>query len=587
MHYTSRSVYEHIATKENDPIVERRTCSISGEPFALYQSDLDYYTKMSPTFDGQIFDIPLPTLCPEERRRRRMAYRNERAIYRRTCDATGKRILSAYSPEKPYTIYEYDYRRSDKRDPMEYWIIYDTSRSFFKQHAELQVRVPKMNLINGQWNEKSTYTNQTDYLKNCYLCFNSDSSENCLYCNTMNGNKDCIDCTYIYYSQQCYSCVNVTNWFNLLYCTEVNNSSDCMFSLRCQNCTFCFWCVNLANQSYHIYNKPVPKEDYHKLVAKEKEKRKQDPSWYQKKLTSLCNKHAQRATYTIKSKDNIAGNNLYESSHTRFSFNIWQSKYLRYCSMVFEDCEDCYDFDIRGVHVHKVLESITVGLNAHTLGFCLDCWESVSNLWYCYSCISCSDCFWCVWLRNKKYCIGNKQYTKESYEIEVARIIASMKRDNEWGEFFPTSSATYGYNETVAMTLYPLSKEDALKRWLPRQEEEYFPTIPEHAQKINWEDLWESRDKDESVCKKVILCKETGRPYMIQKRELAFYQKHDLPLPQVHENVRYARLRKSIPPFEIHLRTCDKTTEEILSNYPSWTPYQVIKESEYQQEVFG
>lgn len=50
MYYTSKEVYEFISKQTNDPIVEWKTCAISGQPFAIYQSDLDFYAKISPTF---------------------------------------------------------------------------------------------------------------------------------------------------------------------------------------------------------------------------------------------------------------------------------------------------------------------------------------------------------------------------------------------------------------------------------------------------------------------------------------------------------------------------------------------------------
>ncbi|MFA6523954.1 MAG: hypothetical protein WC264_01125 [Candidatus Paceibacterota bacterium] len=45
---------------------------------------------------------------------------------------------------------------------------------------------------------------------------------------------------------------------------------------------------------------------------------------------------------------------------------------------------------------------------------CLDC----SFLFYC---LGCTNCFGCVNLRNQKYCIWNKQYTKEEYKKEIEK----------------------------------------------------------------------------------------------------------------------------------------------------------------------
>ena len=111
-----KNVYEFISKQTNDPIVEWKTCKVSGQEFPIYQSDLEFYDKISPTFNGVKYQIPTPTLCPEERQRRRLAFRNERKLYRRTCDASGQNIISMYSPDKSYKIYHKDYRWSDARD---------------------------------------------------------------------------------------------------------------------------------------------------------------------------------------------------------------------------------------------------------------------------------------------------------------------------------------------------------------------------------------------------------------------------------------------------------------------------------------
>ena len=106
-----KKIYELISTKTGDPIVEWKTCKVSGEPFAIFQSDVDFLEKISPTINSKKYSIPLPKLCPEERQRRRLLRRNERKLYRRKCDATGKFIISIYSETHPYKVYDEKIRR--------------------------------------------------------------------------------------------------------------------------------------------------------------------------------------------------------------------------------------------------------------------------------------------------------------------------------------------------------------------------------------------------------------------------------------------------------------------------------------------
>lgn len=106
-----RNVYEFISQQNADPIVEWRICTKSGEEFPIFASEDKFFTQMSPTFAGQTFRVPYPTLCPSEREKQRTVRRNERKLYRRNCDATGKAIITQYSPSSPYKVYDQKIRR--------------------------------------------------------------------------------------------------------------------------------------------------------------------------------------------------------------------------------------------------------------------------------------------------------------------------------------------------------------------------------------------------------------------------------------------------------------------------------------------
>ena len=180
MSYTSPEVYEYISKQTNDPITEWKICTISGQKFPIFQSDLDFYDKISPTFAGQRFQIPTPTLCPEERQRRRLVFRNERKLYKRKCDATGDTIISIYSPDKSYKVYKQDFWRSDNWNPMDYGKKFDFNKTLTEQFGELMMEVPQMSLYNPQ-SENCDYANIMLGCKDCYLCFVGSFNEDCLY----------------------------------------------------------------------------------------------------------------------------------------------------------------------------------------------------------------------------------------------------------------------------------------------------------------------------------------------------------------------------------------------------------------------
>jgi len=77
-----------------------------------------------------------------------MLYKNDRSYHRTKCALTGKSIVTTYDPEKHSVIYNTQDRRSDKRDPMEYGVEFDLSKTFFEQFADLRSRVPKIAMMN-------------------------------------------------------------------------------------------------------------------------------------------------------------------------------------------------------------------------------------------------------------------------------------------------------------------------------------------------------------------------------------------------------------------------------------------------------
>lgn len=65
-----------------EKIIETKKCRLSGQNFVVTDKDIELYEKLSPTFQGKKYIISSPTLCPEERLRRKMSFRNERTLYK-------------------------------------------------------------------------------------------------------------------------------------------------------------------------------------------------------------------------------------------------------------------------------------------------------------------------------------------------------------------------------------------------------------------------------------------------------------------------------------------------------------------------
>ena len=73
-----------------------------------------------------------------------------------------------------------------------------------------------------------------------------------------------------------------------------------------------------------------------------------------------------------------------------------------------------------------------------------------SNIYYSQYMDNSHHCLGCIWLKNKSYCILNKQYTKEEWEGLAEKIFASMEAEATLGEFFPASMNPFYFNDTLA-----------------------------------------------------------------------------------------------------------------------------------------
>ena len=146
-------------------------------------------------------------------------------------------------------------------------------------------------------------------------------------------------------------------------------------------------------------------------------------------------------------------------------------------------------------------------------------------------------------MRDAQYCIYNKQYTKDEYEVMVATIITSMQEQWTRWEFFPIAISPFAYNQTLANTLYPMSKEDATSKWYRRANEENTINIPEWAVTITPKDFTRQERAalidDDTLTSKILICAETWRPFRILPQDLKFYRTYGIIPPYYHPDVRH------------------------------------------------
>ena len=91
----------------------QKKCAATGQLFTVRDEDLAFYNKISPVLGGRKYKVTPPTLHPDERVRRRMAYRNERTLYKRKSELSGREVVSVYNPDSPVRIFTHEEWWSD------------------------------------------------------------------------------------------------------------------------------------------------------------------------------------------------------------------------------------------------------------------------------------------------------------------------------------------------------------------------------------------------------------------------------------------------------------------------------------------
>src|SRR3989338_4395162 len=133
--------------------------------------------------------------------------------------------------------------------------------------------------------------------------------------------------------------------------------------------------------------------------------------------------------------------NIYLCTDGWYDENCLYSKYL------------CYDKDVMDSfyvnHSELVYELISSNKCARSkfLTLCFDCHDCVLG----YDLRGCSNCAMCVGLRNKQYCILNRQYSKEEYfkklgELHLDDRASLEKHKSEFHEFVLRFPRKYAYN---------------------------------------------------------------------------------------------------------------------------------------------
>jgi len=555
-----------------------KSCHQCSAAFEVTNDDVAFLERVAPTFLGKKEQIPPPTLCPDCRQQRRAARRNERMLYHRKSDLSGKQMISIYRPGESFTVYTQDEWWSDDWDPLSFGIEIDFRRPFFAQFDELQKKVPRLALTNKK-QENSEYCNQSESLKNSYLLFGSIYSEDCLYGTRVLNSKDCVDCLWIDKCERCYEAVDCKQCSNLQYCWNCTDTHDTRYAVDCNTSSDLLFCVGRRRAKHQILNQQYSPAEF---------KRKREEILGSQKLFSECRAAFADLLCSIPVRavigtqmEDCSGNYIDQCAHAHDVFGVIEVQDARYIHDAFKlkDAMDVYSFYGPGELCYEMY-SAGVGMSRCLFG--ADCWPG-DNLLYCDHCFNCTDCFGCTGLRHKKFCILNKQYSKDEYAALAPKLIEHMRKSNEWGEFFPVQISPFAYNETVAQEYFPLAKNDAFSRgweWYdePDPGDNYLGPVVTPPASIE-----EARD---DITKQILRCEVTNKPFKIIPQELAFYRETQIPLPRKSPDQRHKERMALRNPRTLYDRECMKCKRAIQTTYAPDRPEIVYCEECYLSVVY-
>lgn len=535
-----------------------KNCQSCKNTFEIQPRDFEFYAKM---------EVPPPTWCPECRFARRLVWRNERGLYKRKCDSCQEDRIFVYPQSSPYKVYCRECWWSDKWEGTTSGREYDFTRPFFSQFADLMKDVPRTGIIKQGNNVNSEYTNRVTDLRNCYLVFATYLGEDSMYSTWINDSKNTFDSHATTKSEQCYECIDCTQCSKLFYSRECTACVNSWFLFNCRNVTDSFGCTNLRNKKYCIFNEQYSKEEYEKTIAEYQRGGYSKFLELKKKFDELVKTAIVPHMVSLKCND-VTGNWNENSTNLRDSYNCKEVENAAHCFAVVQS-KDIMDYTFWGKPAEMAYECSSAGYQVSNSAFVVESWSGLTNVRYSLNCHGSSDLFGCIGLRNKQYCILNKQYTKEEYEALVPKIKEQMMqmpykdslgRTYGYGEFFPPELSPFAYNESLAEEFVPLGKEKAVARGYAWKE----PEIRNYTITRNPEDLPNhTSDISDAITNEVIGCAHKAQcddscttAFRIVPLELAFYRQMNLPLPRLCPNCRHHGRTKTRNPMKLWKRSC-------------------------------
>lgn len=558
----------------------KQNCKTCSNEFEIRDEDLVFYEQMK---------SPSPLHCPDCRMMRRLAFRNERTLYRKNCDLCKESGVSLYPDGTAFPVYCHKCWWSDKWDAKDFATDYDPNRPFLEQFKELQSKVPRIALLVID-SVRCDYTNNAGENKDCYLIFAAENNEDCMYGRLIQSCKNSVDCAFLYNSEFCYECTDCRQCFKCMYSEQCQSSSDLLFCYNMRDSQNCILCTNGRHMSNSILNIKYDKETF-------EQKKKEILSSYEnieeakKQFEEL--KSQSIVKYARQTKcHNVTGDYMFNCYDGVRLFDVSNAKNCSYMA----DCEDpndsqdCNNYYFKPEFGYDMMGVLSGSKNKHGI-YVMWC----NNTEYCDSCYHSNDLFGCIRLNKESYSILNKKYEKEEYFILRDKIIESMKADGTYGQFFPPEISPFGYNETLSKEYFPMNRDEALIKNFRWQEKN---TGTFGKETISEENIPNSIEKTpDTIVSEILACNECGKNYKITQAELDFYKRLNIPIPHKDFECRHQDRMSKRNPRKLYSGSCMCKNENHMNHasapcgetfqttYNPERPETIYCESCYQQEV--
>jgi hypothetical protein len=497
-------------------------------------------------------------------------------LHRRTCDKTGESMVSVFSPDCLYPVWK---RSTWLEDTLRPEATYAADKSFFEQLYALFSQCPIPHITGGN-NENCDYCDDWWNSKDCYLCHSGLECQDDLYCYRTLACKDSRYAVFSFHSELCNEVLDAHRCFHVICGLHIRQCSESAFLFDCRNCSNCFLCWNLRNKEYCIENVQYSKDEYRAIVERYDLRSHRVYHQLKKRFCELLETQALWRGVEVERCEDATGAFIEGLKNSERCFFISDS----------EDCTDC----VRAVYLKNctttvgcwngelIRNSVLIGdTRTYDVAYsyqCMDCY----HIEYCAFCLRSKNCFACCGLVGAEYCILNKQYTAESYAVELARIKESLLREgSEYGDFFPPHFSPSAYDESLSGHHFPLTHAEQQRLGFVVKAEESTPLS--HA--ISTSELPDSvREITPQWIGRPLIDLEAQKRFALTPHDITLCQKLGVPLPTRY----YHSVIKELFSYlsydgELHTRACFHCDGKFQSHFTEVQHPRVLCDDCYRQ----